>query len=82
MVLWWIGNLIFLIVVVPIVVKLLAGVLRPVKDIEKTAKGLKGRSASVLSLLDAVNDLPTTQRLVNDTNSQLGRYGSALDKIL
>lgn len=82
MVLWWIGNLILLLVVVPVVVVLLTRVLRPVKDIERTTKGLRGRSASVVSLLDAVEDLPTTQRLVGDTGSQLGRYGAALDEIL
>ena len=82
MVLWWIGNLVLLLVVIPVVVVLLKRVLLPVKDIERTTQGLRGRSASVVSLLDAVEDLPTTRRLVGDTGSQLGHYGAALDEIL
>ncbi len=82
MVLWWIGNLVLLLVVVPVVVVLLKRVLLPVKDIERTTQGLRGLSASVVSLLDAVEDLPTTRRLVGDTGSQHGHYGAALDEIL
>ena len=82
MALWWIGNLILLLVVVPVVIVLLKRVLLPVKRIEKTSNQLRGRSASVVTLLDAVNDLPATQRLVGETNAGLGRYGAALDQIL
>lgn len=78
----WIGNLILLLVVVPVVVVLLGRVLAPVRDIEKTANGLKVRSGSLVTLLDAVNDLPTTRRLVGETGTRLGRYGAALDEIL
>jgi len=80
--LWWIGNLVLLLVVVPVVVLLLNRVLRPVKDIERTTDALRQRSESLVSLLDAVNDLPTTRRLVRDTRTQVGRYGQALDEIL
>jgi hypothetical protein len=54
----------------------------PVREIERTAVGLRARSASLVSLLDAVDDLPTTQRLVGDTGTRIDRYGAALGKIL
>jgi hypothetical protein len=82
MLLIWIVNLVLLLVVVPVVVKLLGGVMRPVKQIEKTTMGLRGRANIVLSRLDAVDELPETRRLVGDTGGQLGRYGAALDEIL
>lgn len=82
MVLWWIGNLVLLLVVLPVVVLLLNRVLRPVKDIERTTNALRQRSGSVVSLLDAVNDLPTTRRLVRDATARVERYGKALEEIL
>ncbi len=82
MALWWIGNLILLLVVVPVVVVLLSRVLGAVRQIERTATGLRGRSASIVSLLGAVDYLPETRKLVGETNRGLERYGAALEKIL
>ncbi|MGI8674502.1 MAG: hypothetical protein ACR2KD_04300 [Thermoleophilaceae bacterium] len=78
----WIGNVLLLLVVVPVVVALFQRVMVPVREIERTAVGLRARGASLVSLLDAVDDLPTTQRLVGDTGTRIDRYGAALGKIL
>ncbi|MGI8593158.1 MAG: hypothetical protein ACR2ML_02120 [Solirubrobacteraceae bacterium] len=82
MTLWWIGNVVFLVVVIPIVIVLLGRLLAPVKRIGRQADGLDKRAGSLVTALDAVDQLPRTQQLVNQTGAGLGRYGAALDEIL
>lgn len=82
MALWWIGNIVALVVIIPVVVVLLGRVLTPVQRIREQADGLAKLSGSLLFLLEAVKELPRTQQLVNETGAGVGRYGAALDEIL
>ena len=77
-----IGSALLLLVIVPIVVGLLNRVLKPAQEIERAAHGLAALAESIVSLLDAVDELPETRRLVGQTGSEVSRYGAALDKVL
>jgi hypothetical protein len=82
MTLWWIGNIVLLAVVIPVVLVLMFRVLRPALQIKKQAEGVAAVGTSISTHLDSVHDLVETQRLVGETNAGLGRYGAALDRIL
>ncbi len=82
MIILWVGSAVLLLVIVPVVVVLLGRVAAPVADIERAAHSLAARAETIVQLLDAVNDLPETRRLVGQTGSEVGRYGQALDEVL
>ena len=82
MTLWWIGNILLLAVVIPIVLVLMFRVLRPALQIKKQSESVAAVGGSIVTHLDSVQDLLETQRLVGETNAGLGRYGAALDRIL
>ncbi|MGI8904134.1 MAG: hypothetical protein ACR2IP_10890 [Solirubrobacteraceae bacterium] len=82
MFLWWLGNAVFLLVIVPVVVALLAGVVRPALQIKQVADQLAETGPLLVRHLDTVGELATTQNLVHETTAGLARYGAALDRVL
>lgn len=82
MALFWISSAVLLLVVVPVVVKLLNRVKQPVEEIRQQSEYLAAAGFSLISLLDAVDQLPRTQELVGRTGAGLARYGGAIDQIL
>ena len=82
MTLWWIGNIIFLAVVIPVVVVLLQRVLTPVKQIESAANGILSGGVTIASQLDLLAGLIPTQESIKKIRAGVGQYGAALDKIL
>ncbi len=82
MTLWWIGNIVLLVVVIPVVLVILRSVIRPAVSIKRHSDDLVAVGSSISTNLDAVNDLLETQRLVGLTGGGIGRYGAALDEIL
>ncbi len=82
MTLWWIGNAVLLAVILPVVVLLLAGVVKPAAEIRQTAKQLAAAGPVLLGHLDSVGQLATTRELTHKTTAGLARYGAALDRIL
>ena len=82
MTLWWIGNIVLLAVVIPVVVVILRSVVMPAASIKRRADGLVALGTSIMVNADAVKDLLETQRLVGMTGEGIGRYGRALDEIL
>ncbi len=82
MVLWWIGNIVLLLIVIPVVIVILRSVIRPAVSIRRRSEELAAVGGSIVANLDAVNDLLETQRLVGSTAAGLNRYGAALDEIL
>jgi hypothetical protein len=82
MTLWWIGNAVLLLVVLPVVVILLRGVLNEARGIVPSV-GLVASSAAAGSKdLDAVPLLLTTQEQVAKTIENAAAYGGSLDVIL
>ena len=82
MTLWWIGNIVLLAVVIPVVVVILRSVIMPAVSIKRRADDLASLGTSIMINADAVKDLLETQRLVGMTGTGIGRYGAALDEIL
>ena len=82
MTLWWIGNIVLLVVVLPLVVYLLNGVLQAAKAIVPTVQGIATTAAAGSKDLDAAPLLLTTQDQVTQTVAGIAGYGGSLDVIL
>jgi hypothetical protein len=82
MTLWWIGNAVLLLVVLPVVVYLLSGVLSAAKGIVPTVDEIASVAAAGSKDLDAAPLLLTTQSQVEQTVAGLADYGGSLDVIV
>jgi hypothetical protein len=82
MTLWWIGNAVLLLAVLPVVVYLLNGVLGAAKSIVPNVDRIATVTAAGSSDLDAVPLLLTTQDRVRETVAGVANYGGSLDVIV
>jgi hypothetical protein len=82
MTLWWIGDIVLLVVVVPVVVYLLNGVLTTARSIVPSVRQIAGVAAAGSKDLDAVPLLLTTQDQVRQTVAGVAGYGGSLDVII
>lgn len=82
MALWWLGNIVLIAVVAPVVVLLLHNLLKPVAEIGKATDQILAGGVNIASHLDAVPQLVTTRDLVTQVGGAVGAYGAALDEIL
>jgi hypothetical protein len=82
MIVWWIGDVVLLVVIAPVVALLLHGVLRAAKSIVPKTEAIAEVAAAASRDLDAVELLYTTQRHVDKTVATVERYGDSLDIIL
>ena len=82
MILWWIGNVVLLVVVLPVVVYLLRGVLDATRSIVPSAHAIARTAAAGSKDLDAAALLLTTQDQVKQTIATAANYGGSLDIIL
>ena len=82
MTLWWILDLVLLLVVVPVVVVLLNGVLSEAKSIVPSVNRISKAAAAGSKDLDAVPLLLTTQDQVKQTVNLVADYGGSLNTIL
>jgi len=81
MTLWWIGNVIFLAVIIPAVYVILQQVLAPAKEIGVYADDITEHGALFGPHLEALQDLGRTRDLVKQVNVEVERYIRALDQI-
>ena len=79
---YWIGALVLLVVVFPVVVYLLNGVLREARSIVPSVNQIAAAAAGGSKDLDAVPLLLTTQDQVKQTVEVVANYGGSLDVIL
>jgi hypothetical protein len=82
MTLWWIGNAVLLLAVLPVVIYLLNGVLTAAKSIVPSVNQIATVAAAGSKDLDAVPLLLTTQDQVRQTVAGVANYGGSLDVIL
>jgi hypothetical protein len=82
MTLWWIGDIVLLAVVLPVVVYLLHGVLDAAKSIVPSVEQIAQVAAAGSKDLDATALLLTTQDQVTQTVAGVAGYGGSLDVIL
>jgi hypothetical protein len=82
MTLWWIGNVVLLVVVLPVVVYLLKGVLDAARGIVPSSNRIAAAAEAGSKDLDAVPLLLTTQAQVKQTVEVVANYGGSLDVIV
>jgi hypothetical protein len=82
MTLWWIGNVVLFVVIIPVVVFLLHGVLTAAKSIVPSVQAIAETAAAGSKDLDAATLLVTTQEQVTNTVAGVANYGGSLDVIL
>jgi hypothetical protein len=82
MTLWWIGSIVLLVVVLPVVVYLLHGVLAAAKSIVPTVEGIAAVARAGSKDLDSAALLVTTRDQVTQTVAGVADYGGSLDVII
>jgi len=80
--LWWIGNAIFVLVIIPVVLVLLVRLVKPVAAIERNVNLIHQDAGRIVVALDGVKALVTTRDLVKRVGGGLTRYVTAVDRIL
>jgi hypothetical protein len=79
---WWIGDLVLLLVVLPVVIYLLNGVLTEARGIVPSIKRISAAARAGSRDLDAAPLLLTTQEQVIKTVENVANYGGSLDTIV
>ena len=82
MTLWWIGSIVLLVVIFPVVVFLLHGVLSAARSIVPSVGKIAAVTAAGSKDLDATALLLTTQDQVARTVAGVAEYGGSLDVII
>jgi hypothetical protein len=82
MILWWIGDIVLLLVVVPVVVYLLRGVLEAARSIVPSVREIASVADAGSRDLDAAALLVTTDEQVKQTVAGVANYGGSLDVIV
>lgn len=81
--LWWIGNAILLLVVVPVLVALLNRVLAALERIRGAADDILAGGGALAGELEGVPEaLAQTDRTVHDVATGAARYGGSVAKLL
>jgi hypothetical protein len=82
MTLWWIGDLVLIVVLLPVVAYLLNGVLSAARSIVPTVAQIADVAAAGSKDLDAAALLVTTRDQVTQTVAGVANYGGSLDVII
>jgi hypothetical protein len=83
MTLWWIGNAILLLVVVPVLVALLNRVLAALERIRGAADDILVGGVALIGEVDAAPELlATTDRTIHDVSVGAVRYAGSVAKLL
>lgn len=83
MTLWWIGNAVLLLVVVPVLVALLNRVLAALERIRRASDDILAGGVVLTGELDDVPEaLATTDRTIRDVADGATRYAGSVAKLL
>jgi hypothetical protein len=83
MTLWWIGNAVLLLVIVPVLVALLNRVLAALERIRGASDDILAGGVALVGELDAAPDLlATTDRTIHDVSVGAVRYAGSVAKLL
>ena len=82
MTLWWIGNLVLAVVVIPVVLVLLRNLMKPVDQIGHEADAILAGSNTIAAQLDLLGGLVPTRDSIKQIGTGVAAYGAALDRIL
>ncbi len=82
MTLWWIGNIILIAVVIPVVVGILIQVLVPIFQIRRYAEEITEFAGTFPPHLDDITgELVRTRELVKQGGPEIVRYARAVDNL-
>lgn len=79
--LWWIGNAVLLLVIVPVVVFLLVRVLLSAFRVRRRLAELAERGAAVGGEADGLGELERTRELVAEVRNGLARHADVLSQM-
>jgi hypothetical protein len=83
MVLWWIGNAILLVVILPVVIALLNRVLAALERIRAASDDILAGGVGLIGELDQVPDLlATTDKTIEEVSVGAVRYAGSVAKLL
>ena len=82
MILWWIANVLALLVVVPLVVLLANRVVRPAVEIQRYADDILEHGVGLSKNLEPVPALLDTRAIVTEVTNNAVRYVTALQPIV
>ena len=82
MLLWWIGNALFLVLIVPVVVVLLQRLKTSAVDVGKQIDAIHGQAGGIAMAVDDVKALIPTRDAVKRVGTGLTRYVKAVDRLL
>ena len=82
MALWWIGNLILAVVIIPVVLILLKNLLQPVTKIGHEADAILAGGLTIAHQLDQLEHVVHTRDSIKQIRAGVAAYGVALDKLL
>jgi hypothetical protein len=83
MVLWWIANVILLIVILPVVIALLNRVLAALERIRGAADEILAGGVALIGELDGVPELlATTDKTIKEVSVGAVRYAGSVAKLL
>jgi hypothetical protein len=80
--LWWIGNLILAVIVIPVVLVLLRNLMKPVNQIGHEADAILAGGVTIVAQLDLLGGLVPTRDSIKQIGAGVAAYGGALDRIL
>lgn len=79
MILWWIGNILLIAVIIPVVVVILNKVIEPATHIRTYAEDICDHVEQFPPHLESLQELGRTRELTRHIRGDLERYGRALD---
>jgi hypothetical protein len=83
MVLWWIGNVLLLLVVVPVLVALLNRVLAALERVRGASDDILAGGVALIGELDGVPEaLAVTDQTIHDVATGAVRYAGSVAKLL
>jgi hypothetical protein len=82
MMLWWVGNVVLFLVVIPVVLVLINRTLTPIIDIRRHARNILANVVILTGKLDEVPELlADTDEVVKQVAAGAIRYGGAVAKV-
>ena len=83
MVLWWIGNVVLLVVILPVVIALLNRVLAALERIRGATDQILAGGVTLIGELDGVPELlATTDKTIKEVSVGAVRYAGSVAKLL
>ena len=79
---WWLGNIVLIVVVAPVLVLFLNKVMRPIREIDHYVQDVLEHGVGITSTLDSVPNLIRTCELTGVARLNVTRYGLALARLL